>query len=79
MLNAAIYRKKLWTVLVAIMLLMLFTVAIVAPVMSHDHVEDCVKYDDDGTCLNVQNKPGNKADSSTHFTPSNDWSVPEPD
>ena len=54
MLNAVKYRDKALTIFAAIALLILFTIAIAAPVMSHDHVENCVIYEDEGNCIFVK-------------------------
>ena len=72
MLSVTKYRKRAVTILLAIALLMLFTAAMVSPVMGSDHVEGCVEWDDEGNCLKSQAAEQVDGMAASGFTPSNE-------
>ena len=84
MLNTLKQRSKALTMLAALTLLILFAVAFASPVMGHGHapskkqdVPGCVKWDDDGNCIETEAPAGGSLQEGTGVTPSGNW--PDPD
>ena len=73
MLSLRKYRNRVATILLALALLMLFTIAIVSPVMGSDHVDGCVKWDDEGNCLEAQAPSNSSLDDAADFESTSIW------